>query len=83
MLNYYCECHSILSGLKHDVSQLTDIIDADTQGFKNSYVDVYSNSWGPIDSGFHIGGPGTLLQQTLETATTEASVTATEIYIAT
>ena len=59
------ECN--LGGLKIDFNSSSDLQTADALGRNSSYIDVYSNSWGPDDSGFSIGGPGHLTLLTLET----------------
>ena len=43
-------------------------MEASPLGYKNDLIQVYSNSWGPSDSGFLVDGPGPLLKQTFETA---------------
>ena len=35
-------------------------------GFQDDYVDIYSNSWGPLETGFTVGGPGYLMKQALK-----------------
>ena len=62
------------SGLKFDVSRATDAEEASALGYSDSYIDVYSNSWGPADFGFFVSGPGTLVQSTLRTGVTEVCV---------
>ena len=59
------ECN--LGGLKIDFNSSSDLQTADVLRHNSSYIDVYSNSWGPDDSGFSIGGPGHLTLLTLET----------------
>ena len=36
----------------------------------SDYIDIYSNSWGPADTGFTVERPGRLLSQTLENGVT-------------
>ena len=48
-----------------DFSLISDAVEARALGYKDSHIDVYSNSWGPSDYGFTVEGPGDLLQQTL------------------
>ena len=55
------------SALKFDVGSATDADEANTVGYKDYVIDVYSNSWGPSDFGFVVSGPGPLLQNTLAT----------------
>ena len=49
----------------------TDADEAEALSWKNDVIDIYSNSWGPSDSGIVIAGPGHLthraLQQGVET----------------
>ena len=59
------ECN--LGGLKVDFNILSDLQAAIALGHNNSYIDVYSNSWGPPDAGFIIDGPGFLESLTLAT----------------
>ena len=54
-----------LGGLKIDLSSLSDMQVADALGHNDSYISVYSNSWGPLDLGFIVGGPGILTSLTL------------------
>ena len=58
------ECN--LGGLKIDLSSLSDLQTASALGHNDSYIDVYSNSWGPLDFGFFVEGPGFLTERTLE-----------------
>lgn len=54
-----------LGGLKIDLSSLSDLQVADALGHNDSYISVYSNSWGPPDFGFSVSGPGILSSLTL------------------
>ena len=47
-------------------NEMTDIQEASALGHMNDIIDIYSNSWGPPDSGFLIGTPDTLLKRTFE-----------------
>ena len=44
----------------------SDMNEALSLSFRRDIVDVYSNSWGPSDSGTRVDGPGTLTAQALE-----------------
>ena len=44
----------------------TDLNEANSLTFENDIVDVYSNSWGPSDSGSHVAGPGQLTRLALQ-----------------
>ena len=56
---------SSLGALKFNVSRVSDITKSLGLGHMNNYIKVYSNSWGPSDLGFRVGGPGRLTKQTL------------------
>ena len=58
-------CISTL-GIKFDVDQSSDIQEAKALGYKSSVIQVYSNSWGPLDDGIVVDGPGILVQRTFE-----------------
>ena len=59
------------SALKFDMESSTDAGEASAVGYKDYYIDVYSNSWGPTDFGFIVDGPGILVQNTLATGVTQ------------
>ena len=42
--------------------------------YKNSIIDIYSNSWGPPDSGFHVSGPGELANMALQSGAREVDL---------
>ena len=52
----------------------TDISESEMLSYSNHYVDVYSNSWGPSDFGFTVGGPGPLARSTFEESTAQVSI---------
>jgi hypothetical protein len=49
------------------LSSYTYITEAKVLGFKGNHIHVYSNSWGPHDNGFTVGGPDTLAKNAIET----------------
>ena len=61
-------------GIKFNPDASSDITEAKMLSHKANYTHVYSNSWGPKDSGFFVGGPGILTRQTFETETTEVKI---------
>ena len=62
----------IYAGLKVDLTGgVTDSIEASSLSYKNNYIQVYSNSWGPSDKGFIVEKPGTLLENAFENAVTK------------
>ncbi len=54
-------------GLRFNVALSSDLQEACALGYESDYIDVYSNSWGPADSGFLVQGPGKLVEKALET----------------
>lgn len=40
-------------------------------GFKQSYVDIYSCSWGPDDNGFEVAEAGVMTEEVLRKGTLE------------
>ena len=44
----------------------SDINEALSLSFRRDIIDIYSNSWGPYDSGREVDGPGTLTAQALK-----------------
>ena len=55
-----------LGGLKIDLNSISDLQIADALGHNDSYISIYSNSWGPLDFGFTVEGPGLMTSMTLE-----------------
>ena len=58
-------------GIKFDVDQSSDIQEAKALGYKSNVIQVYSNSWGPLDDGIVVDGPKFLVQSTFEIGTSE------------
>ena len=44
----------------------TDAQEAQALSFKPNYIDIYSNSWGPSDTGAAVEGPGHATEKALE-----------------
>ncbi len=64
----------VYTGLKVDLTGgVTDSGEASSLSYKNNYIQVYSNSWGPSDNGFVVEKPGTLLENAFENAVTKVS----------
>ena len=47
----------------------TDAQDASAESHQRNAIDIYSNSWGPADYGFIVGGPETLTLTALKEGT--------------
>ena len=65
----------LAAGLKFDVSSATDSREADALGYKNDYIMIYSNSWGPYELGFIVDGPKSYVKTTFSNAVTSVSCT--------
>ena len=76
-LSIYIICAFIFhyTGLRilNSYDVITDLQEAQALSHKNGHIEIYSNSWGPVDDGEEVGGPGALLQRALETAATEVN----------
>ena len=68
----------LVLGLKLDLSSATDSQEAGALGYKNDYIMIYSNSWGPSDFGFAVDGPKSYVKSTFKNAV--ASVSSNYIY---
>lgn len=45
--------------------ELTDALAAKGLGFRQDYVDIYSNSWGPPDNGYEVAEVGVMTEEVL------------------
>ena len=61
--------------MKFDIGSATDSQEASALGYKNDYIMIYSNSWGPSDFGFKIDGPESFVKTTFSNAVTSVSCT--------
>ena len=78
LYNDYTDCYSNYnytatlycdSGLRLNLSYTFDLTQATILGYHDNYVDVYSNSWGPMETGFSVDGPEYLTKETLKIET--------------
>ena len=63
-------CINILGLKLLDVGGQTDMEVASTLSHGRNLIDVYSNSWGPRDNGYNVGGPGNMTILALEKGVT-------------
>lgn len=61
-------------GIRINLNSSSDVIESSALGHQNHYIDIYSNSWGPSDSGYTVDGPGEFLTNTLENGVTRVSL---------
>ena len=57
---------SKIGGLKLDLGASEDVTESSALSYRSSHIDVYSNSWGPSDTGFIVDGPGYYLASAFE-----------------
>ena len=60
-------------GIRLIAEPTTDAQQAMALGHNRNDIHIYSNSWGPNDSGYIVSGPGPLLEQTLMEGTEAVS----------
>ena len=51
----------------------SDMNEARSLSYRKDIVDIYSNSWGPYDSGYTVDGPGQLTEMALQNGVREVS----------
>ena len=49
----------------------SDMNEARSLSYRKDIVDIYSNSWGPYDSGSNVDGPGQLTEMALQNGARE------------
>ena len=54
-----------IGGIRLLDGKVTDRLEADALSFNNNYIDIFSASWGPLDDGKTVDGPGVLAKQAL------------------
>ena len=52
---------------------IMDMITSQILSHANDIIDIYSNSWGPVDTGSNVEGPGMLTKMTLRNAAIQVS----------
>lgn len=62
------------AGVRLTACFVSDIDIAIALTYRNDIVEIYSNSWGPIDDGSTVGGPGLMLQMVLQNAVEQVIV---------
>ena len=56
-----------LLGANSDMNEAISLL------YEKDIVDIYSNSWGPYDSGSNVAGPGPLTKLALQNGTREVT----------
>ena len=49
-----------------DFDMATDLAEGGALSHSNDIIDIYSNSWGPFDTGYLVNGPNLLTRMALE-----------------
>ena len=57
--------YSFCSGIRILDKELTDALKAKGLGYRQDYVDIYSNSWGPKDNGFEVAEVGVMTEEVI------------------
>lgn len=52
--------HSRIGGIRLLDGKITDRLEAEALSFNSNYIDIFSASWGPLDDGKTVDGPGVL-----------------------
>lgn len=55
----------LFKGVRILDEELTDELTAKGLGFRQNYVDIYSNSWGPEDNGREVAEVGVMTEKVL------------------
>ena len=63
---------SVFLGLRL-LGATTDLNEARALSYANDIIDVYSNSWGPSDTGSLVSGPQMLMRMALKNGANEVS----------
>ena len=58
-------CEFLFAGVRILDKELTDALKAKGLGFRQDYVDIYSNSWGPDDNGHEVAEIGVMTEEVL------------------
>ena len=53
----------LFAGVRILDKELTDALKAKGLGFRQDYVDIYSNSWGPEDNGHEVAEIGVMTEK--------------------
>lgn len=53
---------------------ITDRVEGESLSFNRNYIDIYSGSWGPEDTGTAYEGPGPLAEKALKRGVTTVRV---------
>ena len=64
----------MVSGIRILDNELTDAIKAKGLGFRQDYVDIYSNSWGPEDNGHKVAEIGVMTEKVIRKGAMEVLI---------
>ena len=64
---------NVLGFESEDLAVDYDMAEGGALSHNNDIIDIYSNSWGPYDSGFLVEGPDVLAKMALEMGAKEVS----------
>lgn len=75
--HYLCRCDL---GVRINLGYLLDVTESQALSYKDSYIQIYSNSWGPPDNGFLVQGPGYYSGRTLKQGVATVSMCVGRMY---
>lgn len=67
-------------GITFDLSEVTDIVESRMLSHQTDYISIYSNSWGPLDTGFVVAGPGKYTEAVLQLGATEVGLSYNDFF---
>ncbi|GAB1605312.1 PC3-like endoprotease variant B [Argonauta hians] len=73
--------HASIGGIRMLDGIITDLLEAEAMLFKPDYIDIYTASWGPVDDGIRMEGPGTFTKQALQTGVQQGRNGLGSIYV--
>ena len=64
----------MFKGIRILDNELTDALKAKGLGYRQDYVDIYSNSWGPGDTGSEVAEAGVMTEEVLRQGASKVSL---------
>lgn len=66
-------CQITSPGVRMLDGPITDIVEAQSLSLRPQHIHIYSASWGPLDDGRHVDGPGVLALKAFHNGITKVS----------
>lgn len=71
------DCQITSPGVRMLDGPITDIVEAQSLSLRPQHIHIYSASWGPLDDGRHVDGPGVLAMKAFHNGITKVSTALT------